>query len=582
MNRKQKQNSIFNLNNIILSALGTKSEQAKLLISENDRLSKEVPKNLKTGYKNILSGQKYALPEVNNPDLAIALIYMKNSSYPQAFYEFVRLLRENPDNIELIKSISASLLHMKAYDVILKHFGQVLLKNKDKDYEILNLIAGTYFGMPEHYKDAIPLYKKLVNIFKDDKMGYNYRLAFLYERVYQDKYFDEQIKYAKKALEHAANPNIVYTFLAKIYYRAGMIEECKKCFDKVMSNKPTPEEIVSYSRFLMKEGHIKDAYGLYRCRFETGNVTYPKLLIPEKRWDGKKDISNSTVIIHYEQGFGDSVMFSRYVPKIAAMAKKVIFVVQKNLIPIFKSSGYDKYCEILSHEADINPNITLKTTNRSIMYSTGKGMGKIPHDFHIPLMDTPYLMKESPDKMLEAGGYLSADKDKIEKFRQKYIKKNRKIKVGLAYHGTKESILTYRDISIKKFLPILEMKGVEFYSFQSDEYAKELQELSSGIKIYDLGKEFKDFEDTACAMSCMDLVISTDNVVMNLAGALGVKTYCLFNVFSESRWYKTDGDDIGWYKSVKPFRAKTFNDWDNLILDVKKQMLSDFPVLKKG
>ena len=129
---------------------------------------------------------------------------------------------------------------------------------------------------------------------------------------------------------------------------------------------------------------------------------------------------------------------------------------------------------------------------------------------------------------------------------------------------------------ISKFLPIFQMKGVEFYSFQADEYSEQLKEVDKSIKIYNLAKHFKDFEDTACAMKCMDLIISTDNVVMNLAGALGVKTYGLFNVFTESRWYKTTGDDIGWYKSVKPFQAKTFNDWTNLIKEVKSSIEKDF------
>ena len=150
--------------------------------------------------------------------------------------------------------------------------------------------------------------------------------------------------------------------------------------------------------------------------------------------------------------------------------------------------------------------------------------------------------------------------------------KNKKFKIGLAYHGTKESILTYRDISVKRFLPLLKMDGVEFYSFQSDNYAQELQQLDDEIKIVDLGKVFKNFEDTACAMNCMDLTITTDNVVMNLGGALGLKTFALFNKFTEGRWYNVDGDDLGWYKSVKPFHAVTFNDWDNLISDVKKEI----------
>ena len=210
------------------------------------------------------------------------------------------------------------------------------------------------------------------------------------------------------------------------------------------------------------------------------------------------------------------------------------------------------------------------------MYSAGSGMGKIDHDFHIPLMDTPFLMKESPKKMYQSGGYLKTDRKKEQAFKSKYINKNKKIKIGIAYHGTKESILTNRDISVKKFLPLFELKGVEFYSFQADKYAEELKQLDKNIKIKDLGKHFKDFEDTACAINSMDLIVSTDNVVMNLAGALGVKTYGLFNVFSESRWYKTEGEDVGWYKSVRPFRAKTFNDWDNLMTDVKQAIIEDF------
>ena len=210
------------------------------------------------------------------------------------------------------------------------------------------------------------------------------------------------------------------------------------------------------------------------------------------------------------------------------------------------------------------------------MYSKGEGMSRIYHDYHIPLMDTPYLFKENIQNITGSEGYLSADRNKVKEYKKKHIKNNNKIKIGLAYHGTKESILTYRDISVKTFMPLFEMDELEFYSLQADEYAKEIKELNPKIKIYDLGKDFKNFEDTACALSCMDLVISTDNVVMNLAGAMGIKTYAMFNVYTESRWYKTEGEDIGWYKSVKPFQAKTFNDWDNVVLEIKKSLQKDF------
>ena len=66
----------------------------------------------------------------------------------------------------------------------------------------------------------------------------------------------------------------------------------------------------------------------------------------------------------------------------------------------------------------------------------------------------------------------------------------------------------------------------------------------------------------------MDLVITTDNVILNLAGALGVKTFGLFNRFTEYRWFNLKGDDVVWYKSVKPYQAEYMDVWENVISKV--------------
>jgi hypothetical protein len=306
-------------------------------------------------------------------------------------------------------------------------------------------------------------------------------------------------------------------------------------------------------------------------------TTYPVMLTDKTRWNGQDDISDSTVIIHYEQGFGDSIMFSRYVEDIAKMAKKTIFVVQKNIIPLFKASGFDKYCTILPHEADLDPNIKMKgCSKKGEMYAIGCGMGMIEHEYHIPMMDTPYLLKETSSNIRKTEGYLKVSEEKVEKYRKKHINKNNKIKIGVAYHGTDDAALSYRDIPANKFLPLIKMENVEVYGFQADKYASELSRYTKKYHVKNLGKTFKNFETTACAIECMDVIISTDNVVMNLAGALGKKAYALFNVYPEFRWFKTEGEDVGWYKSVKPFRAKTFNDWENVIKDVKAQLIKDF------
>ncbi len=574
---KNKNDILFYTNNVLLSAFQDNKEIKDYLISENKQLKNNISdKDLLDSFEKIKQGKKIKHSNDNELSFGKAIEKYNQGEYSHAFWDFSQLLKNDPDNYILKRTTANSLIKLQGYKVLKQKFLPELKKHPD-DIEALTIIANMYMGL-EDFKQAAKYYEILkTKNLNDKEMANCYsRLSYLYERTLQDKNIDVQIEYTKKGLGYTDNNAGIYAFLGQLYFRKGDIKTAEKCFNIMYKNKPTVEDEVKYGRFLMKQGMLTEGFDIMRKRFKTGRVKYPIALTDNKRWDGEADLSDATVIVHYEQGFGDSVMFSRYIPELSKKAKKIIFVVQKNLIPLFVDSGFEKYCEILSHEADVNANITLNNGNRSVMYSEGDGMRRIPHDYHIPVMDLPYVMKENPDKMKEAGGYLKVPENKVEKFRKKYIKNNNKIKIGLAYHGTKDSIQTYRDIKPKKFLPIFQMKGVEFYSFQADEYSEQLKEVDKSIKIYNLAKHFKDFEDTACAMKCMDLIISTDNVVMNLAGALGVKTYGLFNVFTESRWYKTTGDDIGWYKSVKPFQAKTFNDWTNLIKDVKSSIEKDF------
>ena len=99
-----------------------------------------------------------------------------------------------------------------------------------------------------------------------------------------------------------------------------------------------------------------------------------------------------------------------------------------------------------------------------------------------------------------------------------------------------------------------------------------MDRIPADVNLIRLGGTFKNWQDTACAMNCMDLMITTDNGVMNLAGALGVKTFGLFNTITEWRWFKTKGDDIAWYKSIKPFQCPTSKAWDIPMKDVLKEV----------
>ena len=321
---------ILKVNNILLSAFSKRKRLKKELEKENDKLISFANENLKKEYKAIKEGSVISVIPPEKPDLQTALNYIKQTKYARAYGMFLQLLKSSPNDIMLIKGCASSLLCLKAYNIVLDYFVPKLLPYKD-DLEALDIVANAYFSTQEYYEKSIPIFENLLKLQPNLKKDYNFKLACMYKRVYQDKKLDTQIKYAKAALEELININMVYVLLAKMYYRKGDKNKAKEYLDKMMNNNPAAEHIVAYGRFYMKEGEITKGYDIYRQRFNTGLVAYPKALLPEKRWDGKTDLSDSTVILHYEQGFGDSIMFCRYIPELSKLAKKLIFVVKKTL-----------------------------------------------------------------------------------------------------------------------------------------------------------------------------------------------------------------------------------------------------------
>ena len=177
------------------------------------------------------------------------------------------------------------------------------------------------------------------------------------------------------------------------------------------------------------------------------------------------------------------------------------------------------------------------------------------------MMDLPIICETQYDTIPRAEGYLKVSKTKVNAYRKKHINDNDKLKIGIAYEGTLASKETDRDIPLEFLYPLMQMPEVEVYSFQVDDLTRQMDRVPQDCNLIRLGKTFSNWEDTACAMNCMDLMVTTDNGVMNLAGALGIKTFGLFNTITEWRWFKTQGEDIAWYKSVKPFQCPTSKAW---------------------
>ena len=199
----------------------------------------------------------------------------------------------------------------------------------------------------------------------------------------------------------------------------------------------------------------------------------------------------------------------------------------------------------------------------------------IPHieyDYWIPMMDLPIACETQYNTIPHAEGYLKVPRAKINAYKKEHINDNDKIKIGIAYEGTLASKETDRDIPLSYLYPLMKLPDVEVYSFQVDDLTRQMDMVPQDAQLIRLGKTFKNWEDTACAMNCMDLMVTTDNGVMNLAGALGVKTFGIFNRIVEWRWFKTEGNDIAWYKSIKPFQCPTSGEWETPVKNILEEI----------
>lgn len=461
---------------------------------------------------------------------------MKHSGFPVNVYKNIGLCMKSLGNADLAIKF-------------LKRFEEI---SPDKEDVYVYLADITYSDIKDNLK-AIEYYEKALEKNKNNFSIYN-MLGHLYSTCHQDKFKDKQIDYFIRAFQLAPNNRIVVKNLAYVYGKFDEVQKADEMYAKLMYLNPTHSDLHSYGAYLVKHQRFAEGFKFLQHRFQKEdlkNVAFPPIFSnKKKRWNMKIDTKEKHVLIHFEQGFGDSIMFARFIDEMKQLCKKVSLVVQNGLVDLFVDSklGIDIY-----RESDV-PNINF--------------------DYYIPMMDLPIICNTQPSTIPNAKGYLDVPKAKINAYKKKFINDNEKFKIGIAFEGTMASKETDRDIPLEYMYPLMMMDDVEVYSFQVDDLSRQMDRIPEEANLIRLGGTFKNWQDTACAMKCMDLMVTTDNGVMNLAGALGIKTFGLFNTITEWRWFKTDGDDIAWYKSIKPFQCPTSKAWDvpmeKVIAEVKE------------
>jgi Tfp pilus assembly protein PilF len=327
------------------------------------------------------------------------------------------------------------------------------------------------------------------------------------------------------------------------------------------------EALASYDRALaLRSQHVMAhcnaaALRLLTGDFERGWVHYEwrwqkKSVIPLQRnfsqptWHGGDPIAGKTILIHSEQGLGDTIQFCRYVPLVAARGVRVIFEVQKALQTLMTSLGGG---------AQIVP----------------KG-GPLPaFDLHCPLVSLPLAFGTRLETIPSTTGYLSAPAQRMTMW-QSRLQGQRHPRIGLVWSGNPgHERDRERSVGLREFLPLLDTlgAGATFVSLQKDVRAEDAALLKGRADILDYGNALEDFSDTAALISQLDLVISVDTSVAHLAGALGKPVWILLTYFPDWRWL-LGRDDSPWYPTARLFRQDESRTWEGVVAGAREALQS--------
>jgi tetratricopeptide (TPR) repeat protein len=272
--------------------------------------------------------------------------------------------------------------------------------------------------------------------------------------------------------------------------------------------------------------------------------------IPQRRdfaaplWLGKESVAGKTVLLHAEQGFGDTLQFVRYAPLVARQGATVLLEVQPELQLLL--SRTEGVARVLPRGEELPP-FDLHCPLMSLPLACGTGVASVP-------AEVPYV--RAPEELMAAW------RDRLP---------TGKLRVGIAWAGrpTHKNDRN-RSIALARLAPLLAAE-VAFVSLQREPREQDTAALEAYRDLVCLGPELRTFADTAAVVSLLDLVISVDTALVHLAGALGKPAWIMLPAGPDWRWL-LKRDDTPWYPTARLFRQPRLGDWESVVERVRREL----------
>jgi Tfp pilus assembly protein PilF len=426
---------------------------------------------------------------------------------------------------------------------------------------------GNCYRQQELGSQAADAYRQALALQEDFAMTHqNLGLA-----LQQQQHFDQALACHRRAIE--LEPTLVeaHTALGVALQRSNQLDQAKTCYQRALELEPgNATAQFNLASALHAEGNLADAETYYRAVLQVqplngdslsglalidlvrGNMVAGwsrheqarrlKRKDPKNRpfrqplWQGEP-LERWTLLVHDEQGFGDTLQMLRYVPLVGQRVENMLLTVQPEIVPLVRRSGYP---DVLDWRRQLPE-----------------------FDLHVALPNLPRILGSTMETIPADVPYLFADENLIRRW-QARLADVEGFKVGIHWQGNSKFATDHlRSIPLECFAPLAEVPDVKLVSLQKGPGREQLHDVTQDWSILDLADELTDFHESAAVMMNLDLVITCDSSPAHLAGALGVGVWIGITKMPDWRWF-LDREDSPWYPTARLFRQSAAGDWEGV------------------
>jgi len=468
------------------------------------------------------------------PDLLEAHIGLGNALAAQgklreAEAALARALSLDPKNIEALNTLGNCLQAMRRFGEAEAVFRQAIAINPT--FAELHNNLGNALQAVNKLDEAVAAFREAIALKPDFPEAYSNLGNMLKAR---NELPEAEASY-RRALE--LNPRYVDALnnLGNTLFAQGFGDEAIATYRRSQEMQPDQGDAYFYESLAqLGLGNLETGFFQYEARWKS-ILRHARRLFSQPLWLGEPELKVRTILLHAEQGLGDTLQFSRYAALVAAGGATVFLEVQ----PALKS--------LLSGLPGV-----------SAVFAKGEQLPSF--DFHCPLLSLPHACRTTLATIPPPGAPLTVSADRAT-YWQRRLPSGSRPRVGLMWSGNPHHVSDRnRSMSLEDLRPLLAQGGVDFFSLQKDYRSEEERQRAMSLGVNDLSAEIADFDSTAALVAQLDLVISVDTSMTHLAGALDRPVWLLLMFCPDWRWllHRTDSP---WYPRTRLFRQERPGDW---------------------